>query len=125
MRRFVKRYQLWFAYAAFLVVAILFGGREGLVQVGGPSAAGKYLVLLVYAGFLAYSLHATGKENFFKSIGAMNRLWWGRQVGIDLYISVFLSLALVYLVEGSMLVLLLWLIPVLFFATWPSFPTSS
>jgi len=116
MQRFVKRYQLWFAYAAFLIVAILFGGREGLVEIDGPYATGKGVVLLVFACFLAYSLHATRKENFFKSIGAMNRLWWGRQVGIDLYISVFLSLALIYLVEGSAQIVLLWLAPILVFA---------
>lgn len=46
----------------------------------------------------------------------MNNLFWGKQVGLDLYISVFLSLALIYLIEGSVVVVLLWLFPILVFA---------
>jgi hypothetical protein len=38
------------------------------------------------------------------------------QVGIDLYIGVFLALALIYLVEGSLGIMLLWAIPILIFA---------
>lgn len=116
MQRFLKRYQLWFVYLAFLIIAMLFGGREGLVATASDYATGKFVVLVVFVCFLAYSIFATHKENFFKTLGVLNGLWWGRQVGIDLYISVFLSLALIYLVEGSAIVLLLWLAPVLFFA---------
>ena len=46
----------------------------------------------------------------------MNGLWWGLQIGLDLYISVFLSLALIYLVEGSVMVMLFWALPVIVFA---------
>ena len=116
MNRFLKRYQLWFVYAVFLLLAVLYGGREGFFSIQGEYAAGKVLVLLAYAAFLAYSIYSTQQENFFKSVMAINRLWWGRQIGADLYISVFLSLALVYLIEGSLTVTLLWAAPILFFA---------
>jgi hypothetical protein len=43
----------------------------------------------------------------------MNDLLWGKQVGLDLHISVFLSLALIYLIEGSVVVMLLWFSPIL------------
>lgn len=116
MQRFAKRYGIWLAYGVFLAVAILFGSREPLIATDSPYALGKIVVLIVFAGFLAYSLHATRRENFFKSVGTINRLYWGRQIGLDLYVSVFLSLALIYLHEASFSVLLLWLVPVLFFA---------
>lgn len=113
---FVKRYALWIFYAVFLVCAIAFGGREGLFATESDFATVKYLILLVFLGFLAFSLYATRRENFFRSIATMNNLLWGRQVGVDLCISVFLSLTVIYLVEGSALVLLLWFVPVLIFA---------
>jgi len=116
MRRFWKRYQLWVLYAAFLVIAWLYGSRESFLQTESELAFGKHIILFVYLAFLVFSLYATAKENFFRSIVTVNQLLWGRQVGIDLYISVFLSLALIYLIEGSFLVLLLWLLPILFFA---------
>lgn len=112
MRRIFKRYQLWLFYAAFLICAILYGGREPLISAG----LGKTVVIVIYLCFLAYSLYATSRENFFRSVGTINKLLWGRQIGVDLYISVFLSLALIYLVEGSFWVVLLWLVPILVFA---------
>ena len=116
MRRFLKRYQLWLLYAVFMIIAWLYGSRESFVHTQSELVFGKYIILFVYLAFLAFSLYATAKENFFRSIVTVNQLLWGRQVGIDLYISVFLSLALIYLIEGSFLVLLLWLLPILFFA---------
>ena len=116
MSRTLKRYQLWLPYAAFLILAFLFGGREGFVATDGPGAGGKIVLLIVFLAFLAYSLYATGKENFFRTLGVMNGLKWGRQIGADLYISVGLSLVLIYLVEGSIGVTLLWALPVLVFA---------
>ena len=116
MPRVVKDYALWIFYVVFLGCAIAFGGREGFLGTESVYASAKHLILFVFAGFLAFSVYATRRENFFRSIGKMNALLWGRQVGLDLYISVFLSLALIYLIEGSVVVLLLWVVPVLLFA---------
>ena len=96
--------------------AMLFGSRESLIHTDGDLALGKYIVLVIYLGFLVFSLYATSKENFFRSIASVNAFLWGRQVGIDLYISVFLSLTVIYLVEGSVLVTALWFLPILIFA---------
>ena len=116
MLRTYRRYRLWLAYAAFLILAYLFGAREGFITTDSPYGFAKYVILGVYLVFLAYSLRATHHENFFNTVSTMNRLWWGRQVGIDLYISVFLSLALIWLIEGSFLVMLAWALPILIFA---------
>jgi hypothetical protein len=116
MPKFIKIYGLWIFYVAFVACAILFGSREGLLTAEGDYAVAKYVVVAVFLAFLAYSIFATGRENFFKSVNVIIQLYWGRQIGADLYISVALSLALIYLVEGSLLVTLLWALPVLFFA---------
>lgn len=114
--RTLRRYRLWLFYAAFLALALIFGGREGFVATDSPYKIAKNAILGVYLGFLVYSLRATYHENFFKTVSIMNRLWWGRQVGADLYISVALSLAMIWLIEGSTVVLLLWAVPVIVFA---------
>ncbi len=116
MQRFLRRYFLWFIYAAFVIMVSIFGSRESFFFVSGNLGSGKFLLLTAYLAFLAYSIHATKRENFFKSVMSVNRLWWGRQIGADLYISVFLSLGLIYLLEGSLIVTLVWLAPILFFA---------
>lgn len=116
MGRFFKRYGVWGLYAVFLVLAVAFGGREGVLTTQGDPAWGKYALIAVFLAFLGYSLHATRHENFFKTLGQMNRSYWGRQVGMDLYISVALSLVLIWLVEGSVPVVLAWAVPVIFFA---------
>ncbi|WP_136658038.1 hypothetical protein [Nitratireductor sp. XY-223] len=116
MKRFIKRHALWGAYIVFLTLAAIFGAREGALDFSGPGAAGKAAIWLIFLAFLAYSVQAHRKEVFFRSVAKVNRLWWGLQIGLDLYISVFLSLAVIYLVEGSLLVMLLWALPVLIFA---------
>ncbi len=116
MQRFIKLYALWLAYAGFIALASMFGAREGFLTSPTLLAPAKYLFLLIYLLFLGFSIYATRKENFFRSLRTMNGMLWGRQVGIDLYISVFLSLTLIYLIEVSVIVVLLWALPVLLFA---------
>lgn len=116
MQRFFKRHALWGIYIAFLILAVAFGGREDALDFSGMGAVGKIALWLVFIAFLIYSIQAHRKEVFLRSVKKVNKLWWGLQIGIDLYISVFLSLALIYLIEGSFLIMLLWAIPVLIFA---------
>ncbi|MDA4845413.1 hypothetical protein [Hoeflea poritis] len=116
MKRFIKRNALWGAYIVFLVLAATFGAREGALDFSGPGATGKAAIWAVFIAFLIYSIQAHRKEVFLRSVAKVNQLWWGLQIGLDLYISVFLSLALIYLVEGSLAVMLLWALPVLVFA---------
>ena len=116
MKRFIKRNLLWGIYAVFLLMAIAYGSEERAFSFTGPYAMGKVAVLIAFLAFLLYSLVSSARENFFRSVRQVNSMWWGLQIGLDLYISVFLSLAVIYLNEGSFLVLALWLVPVLFFA---------
>ena len=42
-------------------------------------------------------------------------LHWGRQIGTDLYVGLFISLFIIFL-NGGALVTLLWLVPILIYA---------
>ena len=116
MTRSFKRYQAWLYFSVFLALAYAFGSREGFVTTTSPFATGKAVVFVIFVLFLAYSIYANSRENFFRTLATMNGLWWGRQIGIDLYISVALSLVVVYLVEGSLVVTLIWAVPIVIFA---------
>ncbi len=113
--RLNSRTILWSGYAAFAASAIYFAPRESLLSLQVPLAGLKVAVWLALIGFLAYSIHCSWKENFFRSIGAIAKLYWGKQVGADLYLGLFLAMFLIYLHQGAW-VALLWLIPVLIYA---------
>ena len=112
----IKRNLLWILFFAFVGLAIAFKGNEPLFISKGPYALGKYVAWLLFFCFLGYTLYCSAKENFFSSMRRLYPLLWARQITIDLYIGLVLSCMLIYLNEGSLLVLALWLIPMLLFA---------
>lgn len=112
----LKRNFLWVVYFGLLLIAIANKGDENLFISNGPYPFGKYLVWLIYVSFLGYSLYCSSKENFFKSLKRLYPILWARQIGLDLYIGLIFSSFLIYLNEGSLLVLALWLLPILFYA---------
>lgn len=105
---------MWGAFAAFVAIALAVDGHPDLFT---PKRlpGGKHALWGVWVLFLAYSFYSSTRENLFRTIGVLSRLWWGRQIGLDLYIGASLSLGLIYLHEGSALVMLAWLLPVLAF----------
>jgi hypothetical protein len=103
-------------YFAFVAIALLFHQGEAFFTTSGPYAIGKPLVWAAYLAFLAYSLWVSSRESFFKALQRMSPILWCRQVGIDLYLGVAFFGFLMYLNEGSLLVLLLWAVPMLIFA---------
>lgn len=104
----------WVLFAAFVAIALGAQGHARLFTFAGAAGVGKIVVWLAWLAFLAYSVHCSRRENIFKSLRGMARLYWGRQVGIDLYLGLALFLGLIYLHQGG-LVLLAWLLPVLLF----------
>jgi hypothetical protein len=106
----------WAAFVLFVACALYFDRHENLFTHHGPLAPVKLLVWAAFLGFLAYTAYCSSRENLFRSIGKMAEVHWGRQVGADLYLGLLLMIFVVYLNEGSALVVLLWLVPVLAFA---------
>jgi hypothetical protein len=116
MIRFLKNHILWVIYSVFVIVAIGSHHSEPLFISQGPAPYGKPMLWLVLLGFLVYSLHCHFKENFFKTMSITSKYYWTKQIGIDLYLGVAVIASVIYLNEGSVWVLALWLVPLILFA---------
>ncbi|MFT6990713.1 MAG: hypothetical protein ACJASL_002695 [Paraglaciecola sp.] len=112
----LKKHFLWMLYGIFVIIAMSTHTSEPLFVSQGDYPYGKPILWLVLLGFLAYSLYCHVKENFFKTMSITSRYYWTKQIGIDLYLGVAVSGAIIYLNEGSMLILCLWLLPLILFA---------
>ena len=112
----LKKHFLWILYGIFVLLAIVFKGQEALFVSSGPYPYGKYLLWATLLIFLLYSLYCHIKENFFNTMSITAKYYWTKQIGIDLYLGVALSASVIYLNEGSLLILLLWLMPLILFA---------
>jgi hypothetical protein len=104
----------WGVFTAFVVGAVALGWHPAIFRFEGPMGAAKAVVWLAFLAFTAYSIYCSSRENIFRTIKSMARLHWGRQIGIDLYLGLLLSLSVIYLHEGFGVVLA-WLVPVLLF----------
>ena len=107
---------LWILLFTFVVLAIVFKGNEPLFVSEGPYWLGKYFAWFLFLSFLGYTIYCGMKENFFKSLRRLYPILWARQITIDLYLGLVMSSYLIYLNEGSLFVLSLWLIPIALFA---------
>lgn len=105
----------WGLYGAFAAYAIHTYGHDAMFQFSGPLGSTKLLVWLALALFLIYSVYCSVREDLFRSIGAIVKLHWGRQIGADLYLGLFIALIIIYLHEGPAAVLI-WIVPTLAFA---------
>lgn len=114
--RQMMKQAMWIVYVIFVAAAFVTGWHPGVFDFTVRFGVVKGIVLLVLVGFLAYSLYCSSRESLPATIKKMNKFHWGRQVGIDLYIGVFFTLFLIYLNEGSILPVVLWLAPCLIFA---------
>ena len=106
---------LWSFYAVFVNYAFYANWHPAILQFDGPLAAAKILVWAAWISFLIYSAYCSTRENLFRSIGVITTLHWGKQIGADLYLGLFVSLFIIYLNDGAM-VALIWLLPTLMFA---------
>ncbi len=115
MRMHNRTLALWVFYALFAAYAMYAYWHDTMFQISGPLGGAKLLVWLLLAGFLVYSVHCSMRENLFRTIGVMAKLYWGRQIGMDLYLGLFIGTLLIYLHEGPIAVLI-WIVPILVFA---------
>ena len=106
---------LWGLYGVFAFFALYSNINESTFQFSGPLGGVKAIVWLALLLFLAYSIYCSTKENFFRSVRSIAALRWGRQIGADLYLGLFIALLIIYLNDG-VLVALLWLVPILIYA---------
>lgn len=112
MKLFLKRNFLWVIFISFAMMALATKKDAAVFISHSPYSTGKYIIWLLFFSFLGYTIYCSTKENFFKSIKRMSAMYWGWQVGIDLYIGLLLPLLIIYL-HGGNTIFLLWIIPVL------------
>ncbi len=105
----------WIIYALFVLFAILANGEESIFSSSGSYPFGKYFFWGCFFAFTVYTYHCSQNENLFRTIKIMNGLFWGRQIGIDLYIGLLLFISLIALHQGSVLLMLMWVVPILAF----------
>jgi hypothetical protein len=113
---YLKRNALWIVFSIFVVTAIYFHTGEPLFISQGVYPAGKTIVWLMLISFLTYSIYCSSQENIFKTIKTIFPLQWARQIGIDLYLGLVITMFIIYLNEGSIIILALWLVPIILFA---------
>lgn len=115
INRILKQNFLWILFFVFALYAVWTRQDEHIFISQGPYSFGKYLSWLIFFGFFGYSFYSSKKENFFKSLSLITKKFWGRQIIADLYIGLLLPIIIIYL-HGGVLVLIIWLIPILFYA---------
>ena len=106
---------LWGLYGAFAVFAVSTNLQGSTFQFGGTLGAVKAMVWLALLIFLGFSVYCSYRENFFRSLRSIAALHWGRQIGVDLYLGLFVGLLIIFLNEG-VVVALIWLVPTLIYA---------
>ena len=107
---------LWVIFFIFSITAIYFHEGEPIFLSNGAYSWGKVMTWIMFISFLAYSIYCSKKENIFKTIKTISPLYWTRQIGIDLYIGVLITAFIIFLNEGSLLILAFWLVPLILFA---------
>ncbi|MDJ0759308.1 MAG: hypothetical protein QNJ19_07910 [Woeseiaceae bacterium] len=106
---------LWGLYFAFALFALITNTRETTFQFSGTLGGVKAIVWLALIAFLAYSVYCSYRENFFRSVRSIATMHWGRQIGTDLYLGLFIAIFIIFLNDGA-LVALIWLVPILIYA---------
>lgn len=115
MGRTSRTLALWGIYFLFAAYAIYANWHPSMFHLGVPLGTLKLVFWVALIGFLGYSIYCTLHENLFRSIGVIATMYWGRQIGTDLYLGLLVGLFIVYLNDGA-LVALLWVLPTLAFA---------
>ena len=106
---------LWGLYFAFALYALIVNKQETTFQFSGTLGGMKAVVWLALIGFLSYSVYCSFRENFFRSVRSIAALLWGRQIGADLYLGLFIAIFIIFLNEGAVIALI-WLVPILIYA---------
>lgn len=107
---------LWGFYFIFAAWFIYAHRHQSLFLSDGPKGILRLAIWAAWAAFTVYSLYCSQREDLFKTLRKIAVFHWGRQIGIDLYLGLFLSLGVIYFHEGSIVALLIWILPVMVFA---------
>ena len=105
----------WSVYSIFATAALYLNWHPDIFSFTGNLGILKLVVWVAFAAFLAYSVYCSFQENIFRTIRKIAEFHWGKQIGINLYLGLFMFQVFIYLHEGS-LAAVLWLVPTILFA---------
>lgn len=77
---FIKRNALWFVFAIFASLVIIFHDREGVFISQSTFPMGKLIFWGLFVAFFAYSYHCSLRENIFKTIKIIYPYYWARPI---------------------------------------------
>jgi hypothetical protein len=107
---------LWAGYFVFAAWFIYSHRHQHLFLSDGPKGILRLAIWAAFVAFTAYSFYCSLREDLFKTVRKISAFYWGRQIGIDLYLGLSLSLGVIYFHEGSIVAVLIWILPVLIYA---------
>ncbi|MEM6914728.1 MAG: hypothetical protein AAF511_12205 [Pseudomonadota bacterium] len=107
---------IWCGFALYVVIALVTQWDNDLLRVDSSVGGVRWVLIMMWLSFCTYSLVSAVRENFFKALRTMLQSYWGRQICIDLYISVLLSIGLVWMVTSSVIETILWSLAIIPFA---------
>lgn len=110
-----KNALLWLAFGVFVTIALVLRWHDGMLSPQGRFGAGKVVIWVAFAGFAAYTWAVSLRADLLAGVRQLAAMPWGRQVSLDLYVGLLLTMCLIAVHEGSGLVALLWLLPTLAF----------
>lgn len=103
---------IWSIFFVISAVTVSANWSPNLWQYNGARSVGKYALWLSYFAFVAYGLYATKHEDFFRALRKIGAYYWGKQIGIDLYIGFAFFLVFIGWHQGFYSALV-WALPVL------------
>ncbi|TGK26042.1 hypothetical protein [Leptospira stimsonii] len=78
------------------------------IGITGAFGVGRSAVWFAFFSFLCYTIYSSSRENLIHSIQKMLRMHWAKQICIDLYLGLGISIFFIYLSEGSFWHTLFW-----------------
>jgi len=105
---------------AWVVYVLLAGGafywhwHPDVFAFNGPLGWLKATLWVLFVAFMVYTIHCSRKENLIRTVRSMAGYLWGRQIMLDLYLGLVLTLLIIGWHQG-LWVMLLWALPVLFY----------
>lgn len=105
---------MWAVFFAISAIAVGTNWSPQLLEIRNSYSYGKILLWIAYFAFVAYGLYATKHEDFFRAIKKIGAYYWGRQVGIDLYIGFIFFIFFIGFHQGPWAAMI-WTVPVLIY----------
>lgn len=104
MKNFASQ-MLWFLFVGLAVYAFwdapIYRAETGYLAL-------RIAIWIVFLGFFGYSVYCSLRESLFGTVRKMGKLHWGRQIGIDLYIGLLLSLVWIGWSQANPWTILIW-----------------